>query len=130
MGNGDLALAALELIPGVDLAEEDVDGLLLGQLKVLAVGLVVGDGDSAAYSGELNHPTLYLGSFTCLDWFVRSTEFNGAYYVLTHARAGTNRLIIDAHLIGHTSERALIESSREGCTGTTDGGLSKRGNDG
>jgi hypothetical protein len=87
VGNGDLALAALELIPGFDLTQEDVNKLLLRKLEALAVRLVVADGDGAADRGELNHTTLDLGSLRGLDRLVGCAEIHTASHELTHTGA-------------------------------------------
>ncbi len=124
MRHGDRAFAALELIPGLDLAQEDVNSLLLAELEALAVGLVVGDGNGAAHGWELNHTTAHLGGFRSLDRLVAGAEIHRASHVLTHAGAGAHRLVVHLDALGGgTGESALVEGSREGCTGSVDHGL-------
>ena len=86
MDNRNLAGLAAQLLPIVDHAEEDIGGLLLGELEA-ATGLVEGNRDRAAHRGDLHHATAHLGGIGGADRFISGAEFNGAGNELANTRA-------------------------------------------
>ena len=129
MGYGDGARGTLKFLPVGNVAKEDISKLFLGKLQ-LTTGLVVCNGYGAANHGDLNNATANFGSLCILDWFVGCAEINRSSYKLTHTSARANRLIVNlatAFGVGVVGKPALVNGSWKRCTGTTDGGLGKHG---
>ena len=127
MDHGDRPFAALQLIPGLDLAEEDVGHLTLGELEVLAAGIVVGRGDGAAHHRDLQGTALggdAFGEFTLggAQLFIGGAEINAAGVELAHTGAGTHRLVVDLPLgfPGKFHRPALIGGSGKAGPGAVD----------
>ena len=125
MGDRDRSLAALQGIPGLDGAHEDINQLLLGELQIGAIGFVVGDRDRAAHRRELNHAPFHLGGIGSLDRLIGGAEIHRALDELLHPGTGAHRLVVHlGALAGEGGKGALVKRRREGGTGSIEGGLS------
>ena len=112
---GEGAGLAAELLPVLDHAHGDLDGLLLGELQV-ATGLVVTEGDGATHHRDLNHTTGDLGHVLLLHRIIRCTEVHGLVDEGFTAGTGTHGLVVDlrAASLGQVGEPTLVDLGREG----------------
>jgi hypothetical protein len=123
--DGDRPFAALEGIPGFNLAKEDIHNLLLSELQIGAIGFVESDRDRATHRRELNHAPFHLGGIGSLDRLIGGAEIHGALEELPNTSARTHRLVVHlGALAGQGGKGALVEGRREGGTRSVEGGLS------
>ena len=91
--HGDGFVVTAHVAEILDLAEEDVGQLLLGELQV-ATWEVVGHGDGASGHRDLQHAAGHPGDVLGLHRRVRGSEVDGAGLELAYSSAGSNRLVV------------------------------------
>ena len=86
MNNGQLLVAATQIFPIGDFAEEDIGQLLLIEFQITA-WLVVSHGNGASCHGQLHHAPLHLRNLFGLHRHVTGTEVHRFANELTHSGA-------------------------------------------